>query len=237
MQNQGKTIFITGGSRGIGLAIAQHYAKNDYNVAICSRDESKLREAELSLNNIGSGRVLALICDVSKRTEIARVAESVRNEFGQLDILVNNAGVFIPGKISEEDEEVFELTMKINLDSTYYMCKEFVPGFIQRKSGSIFNICSTASKNAYPNGGSYAISKHAQLGLTKGLRQELIEHGVRVTAVLPGATLTDSWAGADIPKERFMMAEDIAQAVFDCSQLPARTVVEEIQLRPQLGDI
>lgn len=237
MQNNNKTVFVTGGSRGIGLAIAKRFASAGYQVAICSRDEGKLAIAQEVIREAGAAKVLTFPCDVSNREEVRNVAKAVKEELGSLDVLVNNAGVFIPGKISEEDESVFEKTMKTNLDSTYYMVKEFVHDFMEQKSGSIFNICSTASKMAYPNGGSYCISKFAMLGLTKVLREEMIEHGVRVTAVIPGATLTDSWEGADVPEERFMMAEDIAEAVFNCHQLPSRTVVEEIQLRPQLGDL
>jgi NAD(P)-dependent dehydrogenase (short-subunit alcohol dehydrogenase family) len=237
MDNKGKSIFITGGSRGIGLAIARHFARNNFKVAICSRSLEHLSAAKQQIADDCGVDVLTLQCDVTDRAQIRTTASAVLNAFGSIDILVNNAGVFIPGNISEEDEDVFETTMKTNLNSTYYMLKEFLPQFMKRGSGSIFNICSTASKMAYPNGGSYVISKFAQLGLTKALRQEMVEYGVRVTAVMPGATLTDSWAGTELSEERFMMASDIALAVFNCQQLPERAVVEEIQLRPQLGDI
>jgi short-subunit dehydrogenase len=108
---------------------------------------------------------------------------------------------------------------------------------ITQGSGYIFNICSIASIQAYAHGGSYSVSKFALLGFTKSLREELKPHNIRVTAVLPGATLTQSWAGVALPAQRFMPAEDIAQSIFDIYNLSPRTVVEELILRPQLGDI
>jgi short-subunit dehydrogenase len=106
-----------------------------------------------------------------------------------------------------------------------------------RRQGHVFNICSIASIKAYPNGGSYAISKFALLGFTKVLREELKEDGIRVTAVLPGATRTSSWDAVPLPEERFMKPEDVADAVFGAYSLSPRSVVEEVLIRPQLGDI
>ena len=105
---------------------------------------------------------------------------------------------------------------------------------VEQKSGHVFNICSIASIMPY---GAYAVSKHAMLGFSKVLREEVKEKGVRVTAILPGATYTASWEGSDLPVERFIKAEDIAQSLFDIYKLSEHTVVEEIILRPQLGDI
>ncbi|MBL7876963.1 MAG: SDR family NAD(P)-dependent oxidoreductase, partial [Cyclobacteriaceae bacterium] len=104
-------------------------------------------------------------------------------------------------------------------------------------SGHIFNICSIASIKAYPNGGSYAISKFALLGFSKVLREELKEHGIRVTAVLPGATKTASWAGSTLPDSRFIKPEDVAETIFSAYSLSPNAVVEELLIRPQLGDI
>jgi short-subunit dehydrogenase len=112
-----------------------------------------------------------------------------------------------------------------------------VPTMKTIHKGHVFNMCSIASIKAYPNGGSYAISKFALLGFSKVLREELKEYGVRVTAVLPGATRTASWDGIDLPEDRFMRAEDVAETVFSAYSISERSVVEEIIIRPQLGDI
>ena len=112
-----------------------------------------------------------------------------------------------------------------------------LPKMLEKKSGHIFNLCSVASIQAYPNGGSYSISKFALLGLSKALREELMVHRIKVTALIAGATYTDSWSQSNLPESRFMKSEDIAQTVWDLYHLSENTVIEEILLRPMLGDI
>jgi NADP-dependent 3-hydroxy acid dehydrogenase YdfG len=108
---------------------------------------------------------------------------------------------------------------------------------IDKRNGHVFNMCSVASIQPYEHGGSYCIAKYALLGFTRVLREEMKEHNVRVTAILPGATLSDSWEDVDLPPERFMPAEDIASCIYHAYALSPRTVVEDIVMRPQLGDI
>jgi len=151
--------------------------------------------------------------------------------------LVNNAGVFIPCELTSTDadtEDAFEMMMDLNLYSTYYMTQGILPVMLEQKSGHVFNICSIASIMPY---GAYAVSKHAMLGFSKVLRDEVKDKGIRVTAILPGATHTASWEGSGIPEERLMKAEDVAKSLLDIYNLSDRTVVEEIILRPQLGDV
>jgi short-subunit dehydrogenase len=154
-----------------------------------------------------------------------------------IDVLINNAGYFVPGEICTEPDGTLESMMNANIYSAYYMTRGIVPSMKKKKDGHIFNICSVASFKAYPNGGSYAISKFAMLGFSKCLREELKPHNIRVTAVMPGATKTASWAGSDLPDERFMKPEDVAESIFGAHALSKRSVVEEIIIRPQLGDI
>jgi short-subunit dehydrogenase len=151
--------------------------------------------------------------------------------------LINNAGIFIPGTILNEQDGTLERMMDTNLYSAYYLTKAVYPLMQQSLKPHIFNMCSIASFMAYPNGGSYAISKFALLGLTKVLRAELKTEGIRVTAIMPGATWTDSWAGADFPEDRLMDADDIAETIWTAYQLNRKSVVEEIIIRPQLGDL
>jgi short-subunit dehydrogenase len=127
--------------------------------------------------------------------------------------------------------------MGANLYSAYYTTRGLIASMKTRGQGHVFTLCSIASIKAYPNGGSYAISKFALLGLTKVLREELKPSGIRVTAVLPGATRTSSWDAVALPEERFMKPEDVADAVYGAYSLSPRSVVEEILIRPQLGDI
>jgi short-subunit dehydrogenase len=143
--------------------------------------------------------------------------------------------VFIPCPLTEtETEDAFETMMDLNLYSAYYLTQSLLPLMIAQQKGHVFNMCSIASIMPY---GAYAVSKHALLGFSRVLREEVKDKGIRVTAIMPGATYTASWDGTELPQERFMKAEDIAQSLWDIYQLSQQTVVEEIVLRPQLGDI
>ena len=174
---------------------------------------------------------------MSSKTEILQFGDFVLQTFDKIDILVNNAGVFLPGKITEEEDGVLEKTMNTNLFSAYHLTRKLVPNFLQPNDGYIFNMCSVASMKAYENGGSYSISKFALLGFSKTLREELKTYNIKVTSILPGATLTDSWSGTDLPESRFSKPEDIAELVYTITQLSKFSVVEDIVIRPQLGDI
>lgn len=229
---RGKTLFITGGSRGIGLAIAKRFHDEGAHVTICARGEEALEDARDAMPGLR-----AHACDMAKRADVERFADTVLAETGTPDVLVNNAGAFLPGGIGSEAEGTFDAMIAVNVASAYHLTRALLPGMIARGSGTILNICSTASITPYPNGGSYGIAKHALHGFSRTLREELKHHGIRVVALLPGATLTDSWAGAGLPASRFMPAEDVAEAAFMAWRMSPRTVVEDILMRPMLGDI
>ncbi len=222
-----KTIVVTGGTKGIGRAIVDKFAQEGFTVLICARTE----EDNLPEN------VHFFKADMSKKAEVLAFANFVKATVNQVDILVNNTGFFLPGQIHNEEEGTLEAMIETNLYSAYHLTRALVGEMIERKEGYIFNICSTASITAYTNGGSYCISKFAMLGMSKVLREELKPHHVRVTSILPGATLTNSWAGVELPAERFIAPEDIAQVVWTAFSLPHSTVLEEILLRPMLGDL
>jgi len=175
--------------------------------------------------------------DLSDKDEVLKFASFTLTKFQKVDILINNAGVFIPGTIHEEADGALEKMINTNLYSAYHLSRAIIPRMIDFKEGHIFNMCSVASIYAYPNGGSYSISKFALLGFSKVLREELKEKGVRVTSILPGATWSDSWKGVDLPKERLMDARDIALTLWNAFELSKNAVVEEIVIRPQLGDL
>ena len=227
-----KTILITGGSKGIGLAIARVFYKAGFKVIICARSGVGLLKAKQEMPEIET-----FSCDISDKEAVKLLGKQVDDQFGPLEILVNNGGVFLPGLIHEEEDEVFELQMRTNLNSAYYLSKQLIPSMKSAGRGTIFNIGSVASIKAYPNGGSYGISKFALLGFSKALREEMKPFNIRVISVLPGAVKTASWEGTSLPDERFMPPEDVAQLLFSTYQLSERTVVEEILLRPALGDI
>ena len=137
----------------------------------------------------------------------------------------------------EEPSGRLELMMETNLYSAYHLTRTIIPGMKEKGHGHVINICSVASQIAYPNGGSYSISKFALLGFGKVLREEVKSHGIKVTNILPGATWSDSWAGVDLPEDRLMKAQDIASTVWSVLQLSPSAVIEEVVVRPQLGDL
>lgn len=233
-----KTVLITGITKGIGRALAELFAEKGFNIAGCARNEKELNAFKAELwNKYENQRFLLASVDVSDKIAVQAFASDVLNEFENIDVLINNAGVFIPGSILTEEDGIFEQQVNTNLASAYHLTREIVPGMKTRKEGYVFNICSTASITAYTNGGSYCISKYAMLGMTKVLREELKDYNVKVSAIMPGATLTDSWGNTELPAERFIKATDVANTIWNIYTLSNNTVVEEIVIRPQLGDI
>ncbi len=240
MQTNEKLIVVTGGSKGIGRAVVSRFLRAGYPVATCARSAPDLAVLITEMTADVPGAVLhTLPADLSRADDCARFAAFVLALGPPVDVLVNNAGAFVPGRLQDEPADGSHLRhmLAANLLSAYDVTLPLLPGFVARRGGHIFTICSTASITAYPNGGSYGIAKHALLGFTKNLREELKTSGVRVTAVLPGPTLTASWAGIDLPPDRFVQAEDVAEAVFSAYGLSPHAVVEELLIRPQLGDL
>ena len=237
MDNSQRLVVVTGGSKGIGKATVERFAKEGFSVATCSRNEKDLQEMKNELESKYESTIHTTEADLSKRSSLEHFIEFVRLTAKPVAVLVNNSGRFIPGLLHEEKEGSLEEMIETNLYSAYYVSRGLVPSMKREKAGDIFNICSVASLMAYPNGGSYSISKFAMYGMSKALREELKEFGIRVTAVLPGAVLTDSWSGTDLPEERFISVEDLAETIYSTYKLSSRTVVEDIVIRPQLGDI
>jgi short-subunit dehydrogenase len=231
-------VVITGASKGIGKAVASLFAEQHHAVFICSRNEKELDAAAAGIGQLsGSANVYYKAADLTKKEACTGFANWCLSRAGEIDILVNNCGQFLPGSIYNEAAGTLEQMMETNVYSAYHLTRALLPNMIQHKKGHIFNICSIASIQAYTNGGSYSISKFALLGFSKNLREEVKPFGIKVTAVLPGAVYTDSWRGSDVDPQRIMEANDIAKMIVACSQLSPQAVVEELILRPQLGDL
>jgi len=229
---------VTGATKGLGAAITQIFLENGIDVIINSRSESDLLAEQAKYKSEFPDRtVLVKTTDMSVKEEVIAFGEFVSSTWGKVDILVNNAGVFLPGEIHKEEDGILEKQINTNLYSAYHLTRNLMPLFLQQSSGHIINMCSIASKIAYPNGGSYSISKFALLGFSKVLREELKDKGIKVMSILPGATWSASWAGVELPEERLMQARDIAIAVWSAIQMSDSAVIEEIVLRPQLGDL
>ncbi|HEX4373926.1 MAG TPA: SDR family oxidoreductase [Puia sp.] len=236
-------VVITGASRGLGKAMAEKFAANNYDLYLTSFNEvvlyKALEELQTKFPNI---TIKAKAFDLSNKEQAIAFANWILDFKISIDILINNAGSFLPGNISEEEDGVLEKMIDTNLYSAYHITRALLPKMIKQNlsahsRGHIFNICSIASLKAYQNGGSYSISKFALSGFSKNLREEMKPHGIKVTGVYPGAAYTDSWAAAGVDPKRLMEANDIADMVFAASQLSPQACVEEIILRPQLGDL
>jgi short-subunit dehydrogenase len=232
-----KFIVVTGGTKGIGRAILERFAQAGFDVATCARKANELDKLKETFEAKFKVKAFVQKADLSDKSQVKVFAEFVSGLNRPVDVLVNNAGYFTPGSVLDEAEGSLESMVNSNVYSAYYTTRGLAPAMKKNKSGHIFNMCSIASIKAYPSGGSYAISKFALLGFSKVLREELKEFGIRVTAILPGATRTASWDGVEQPDDRFMKVEDVADTVFSAYSLSSRSVVEEILIRPQLGDI
>ncbi|MEM7551566.1 MAG: SDR family oxidoreductase [Bacteroidota bacterium] len=233
-----KVAVITGGSKGIGRAIAERFCKEGFDIITCSRNRDELNKMAIELKEqFPSAMVHVFKADLSKKDEVDLFSEFILSKSESIDVLVNNTGTFIPGQIHSEEEGALETMISTNLYSAYWLSRNLIPAMKERSKGHIFNICSIASFMAYANGGSYAISKFAMYGMSKCLREELKEYLIRVTSILPGATYTASWEGIDLPPERFIKSEDVAETVWSAFSISQNSVVEEVVIRPQLGDI
>jgi len=233
-----KLIVVSGGTKGIGKAILMKFASAGFDLVTCSRDLdnlSKLKDDVLS--KYLKVLVHTLQADLGVKEEAFAFVEFVNKLNRPVDVLVNNAGLFLPGTIHNEQEGNLEFLLNANLMSAYHLTRGLIEDMKERKSGHIFFMASTASIMAYPNGGSYCVSKFAMHGFAKVIREEMKEYGIRVTSVMPGATFTSSWESSGMPEGRFMKSEDVAEVVFNAFTISDRAVVEELIMRPQLGDI
>jgi short-subunit dehydrogenase len=230
-------IIITGASRGLGNAFAKIFAENRNDLFLTSMNENRLFKAVDELAKKFPGiTIKAKPFDLSKKEQALAFGQWCLKNCSP-DILINNAGSFAGSDVHNEEDGALEEMIETNLYSAYHLTRAIVPTMIEKKSGHIFNISSIAGLKAYPGGGSYSISKFALRGFSINLREELKPYNIKVTTVFPGAAYTDSWAATGIERKRFMEADDIAKMVYAASQLSLQACVEDIILRPQLGDI
>jgi len=230
-------VVITGASKGIGKALAEAFAGEGAALFLCARNQERLNDTAAELQKrFPATKIKVKAVDLSVKEEVKQFATWCL-ESGVPGILINNAGEFLPGGICDEAEDNLEKMMAANLYSAYHLTRALLPKMIAAKTGHIFNMCSIASLHAYKNGGGYSISKFAMMGFSKNLREELKQHHIKVTAVYPGAVMTDSWAGFDNSGNRIMEVTDIATMILAASKLTAQANVEDIILRPLLGDL
>ena len=229
----GKVAFVTGGSRGIGLAIAQALAGEGAQVAITGRDAGALSEARSRLAGSGPGHLEALQADVREYADVERSIRTTVEKFGGLDILVNNAGVGHFVELASMTPEQWAEVIDTNLTGVFNACHAAIPHLRRRGGGFIINISSLAGKNAFPGGSAYCASKSGLNALSESLMQEVRYDNIRVSYVMPGSVATgfsggDESQGADWK----IAAADVADVVLGLVQMPARSLASRVELRP-----
>lgn len=191
----GKTVLITGGSRGLGLALAEEFARQGCNIAICARNEDELVRARQQVERLGV-EVCAVPCDVARQQEVEHMVDVVRQHFGSIDILVNNAGVISAGPLLSQTVDDFKEAMDVMFWGVVYPTLAVLPQMIQGGAGNIVNITSIGGKVSVPHLVPYGCAKFAAVGFSEGLHAELKQFGINVTTVVPGLVRTGSHLNA-----------------------------------------
>jgi 3-oxoacyl-[acyl-carrier protein] reductase len=227
----GKIALVTGGSRGIGRAIALKLATLGSHVAICGRDEAKLGETKTAILAFGV-RAIAVRADVTEASDVTKLVENVEAEWEPVSLLVNNAGMGLFGPVHERTEAEWDRLMDTNVKSVFLVSRAVIPGMIRRGGGDIVNISSLAGKSVFAGGGVYCASKWAVQGLSGCMAEELREHGIRVSTVCPGSVATE-FAGRG-PKDaaKVLKPEDVAHAVAMMATQGPQSFVSEVNVRP-----
>ena len=231
-------VLITGASQGIGAAIAKVFAAElpGARLALVARNAANLKESARACTKLGATTEI-FACDVSQEAAVAALAGAVTKRFGAVDVLINNAGAFTMAPFVQTKVAEFDRMIATNLRSAFLVTQAFLPAMVKRRRGDVFFMSSIAGLDAYPQAAAYCAAKFGVTGLAKVLRAETKNTGIRVCCVHPGATWSPSWAKSGVKAARIMPAEDVARAFLDVYRLSRRTVVEEIILRPQLGDL
>jgi short-subunit dehydrogenase len=233
-----KNAIITASTKGMGRAIAIAFAKEGINLAICSRHDDELSAFKAALLGINQDiKVFTAAIDVSIKEQVVQFAADAETALGFINIIVNNAGIYEYSSILDDQDETLEKHVNINLMPAYELYRFFGKKMIEKKEGHIFTICSVASLTPIPEAGTYSITKVALLGLSKVMHTEMQQHGVKVTAIIPGSTLTDSWKGMTVDKDKMVLPEDIASAIVNTYKMSPGASVEEIIIKPTFGQI
>src|SRR5262245_45603801 len=229
---QGKRALVTGGTKGIGLAIARALADSGAQVFICARNEEEVTRVADELRERYSGRVSGGRCDVRSYEEVREVIARADDLLGGLDILVNNAGIGEFVNVEDMDASRWDATIETNLSGVFYCCREAIPLMKQRGGGYIINIGSLAGKNAFPGGAAYNASKFGLIGFSEALMQEVRHDNIRVSYIMPGSVATEFDGASKGSADWKVQPEDIAEIVLDLLSFPARTLPSRVEVRP-----
>jgi 3-oxoacyl-[acyl-carrier protein] reductase len=227
----GQVALVTGGSRGIGRAIAIKLAELGAAVAICGRDADKLQQTGNELQRFNP-KCLWQIADVTRAADVANLVSSTEANLGPVGVLVNNAGIGVFGPAHEKDEADWDRVLNTNLKSVFLVSRAVIPSMIRQGRGDIINISSLAGRNTFAGGGLYCASKWGLQGLSGGMAEDLRDHGIRVTVVCPGSVATEFSGHASKNAGKALQPEDVAHAVMAVVTQRPGSFMSEIHLRP-----
>lgn len=231
-----KVILITGGSRGIGKAIAEQVSKHNAKIILTAKDQSRLQTTVNELKTNGSA-IITIPCDLANPDEVKRMTKEACSHYGGLDIVINNAGMGIMKPFEESSIEDWHSLLNINALAPFIICQECVPTLKQSNYGMIINIGSVMGINGYVNQSVYAASKHALMGFTKVMSQELQKYDIRVHAVNPGGVATDlaKTMRPDLDTTGMMKPDEIANIVMFVLQNRNNAVIDDLHIRRSTG--
>ncbi|BCG61444.1 3-ketoacyl-ACP reductase [Paenibacillus sp. URB8-2] len=229
MELRGKTAVITGAGKGIGKSLALALAKEGANLGLISRTAADLEALKAAITEVYEVKVSIAVADVSVREEAERAVAAIQNDLGTFDVLINNAGVATFGTLVDMDPEDWKRHIDINLFGVYYVTRAALPSMIDKKSGNIINISSTAGERGFATGSAYCASKFALMGMTEALFQEVRKFNIRVVALTPSTVNTPLAVNAGLPigdEDRMMQPEDVAELALTALKLPDRVVIK-----------
>ncbi|HKV36997.1 MAG TPA: SDR family oxidoreductase [Pyrinomonadaceae bacterium] len=228
-----KTAVVTGGTKGIGYAIARALVIAGADVSISARREDEVDNIAAELNNFGAGRCVGFVCDVRDEAQVKSLFASTVEKLGGVDILVNNAGIGIFAPVESTSGDAFRAVIETNLCGVFYCCHEAIPLMKQRGGGYIINISSLAGANPHPKMAAYNASKFGLNGFSEALMQEVRHDGIKVSYIMPGSVNTEFGGDEPSPEKSWQLQpEDIASVVMDLLQYPGRALASRIEIRP-----
>jgi 3-oxoacyl-[acyl-carrier protein] reductase len=231
---RGKAAIVTGGSKGIGRAVAEALAAAGASVLVTSRHADEVEAAAREMSAATGGRVEGMACDVRDAAAVRAMVEACVQRFGGVHVLVNNAGVsggFAP--VDEITEERWDQVIETNLSGVFYACHAAVPVMRAAGEGWIINVASLAGKNPFAGGTAYNASKFGLVGFTEALMLDVREHGIRVSCIMPGSVNTHFFPGGPAPEHAWMLQpQDIARTVMDLLRFPANALPSRVEIRP-----
>tara|TARA_B100000029_G_scaffold478545_1_gene524742 strand:- start:558 stop:1286 length:729 start_codon:yes stop_codon:yes gene_type:complete len=230
----GKVAIVTGGSSGIGQAMASKFIEAGVKVALVGRSESRLRKAAI---NLPPDMWVPIECDVRDSKSIESMVASAEEKLGPIDILVNSAGVFAVASLLELDNDTWMNLWETNVNGTIFATRAVLPRMLERKSGYIVILSSVAAHRGYANMTGYAATKHAVTGFARALTTEVRRNGIKVINVYCGPVDTPIWEGLStpLPSEEMLTSEEVANSIFNAMTVSEKQVLEDILLLPQAG--